>query len=793
MTRALPLPDVAAAIASGRMPAAARDELAAALEALTCTTLPAGLKINPVTRSRRLVGRLLDWLEEQPGHSWQERWDSWIGKGEQDWRPHPGSSGQGIKWETAYAINALIVVGAVAPSYDWMLSKRRMRLYKDWAGYHETEVFQRVADAVEARGGFRDTTRVITLLAMMSIHLRKPVSQLNAQDFRDLRAVHLERGVNYHGLPGTWVACKTAGLLVDEPDSYAELVLVEKMTVEQLVDRHGVADPEIRKVFIAYLTEVSVSCDYMTLYGIEQLLVRNFWGDIQAHNPGIATLKLTAEQAAAWRTRIKTMPNGKQRKDAAQNMDRVRTFYNDIAAWALDDPGRWARSVAPNPVPRAVIKGARTKTTRRQQNHFKARTRALAPWVPQLVRSVTAEKDRLQVLLAAAHAVEPGTAFEVEGQQWLRRDHAKNRHGKTTYSLMTTVVVDPAGDELDLTHLEHKAFWTWAALEVLRNTGLRIEEMLELTHLSVRPLRKQNGEIVPLLQVAPSKTDEERILPMSPALAKVISDIISRHQAEHGSVPLLRRLDRSEREYSQPMPFLFQHHFRSGARFAFSDSTIRKYLAQAAAKAGVRDSDGTLIRPTPHDFRRLYLTELVANKLPIHIAAQLAGHRSLNTTQGYVAIYPQDVFDHYDQFLERRRATRPSDEYRQPSAEELQVFADHFGRRRVELGDCVRPYGSGCSHEHACIRCQFLTVHTSASGRLAEIETDLHQRIETAQAQTWLADVEQLRVTLRRLEEKRANLDEIGPASPLEDLAAHPTWEVPNPLHDTTAQVPDPS
>jgi integrase len=435
--------------------------------------------------------------------------------------------------------------------------------------------------------------------------------------------------------------------------------------------------------------------------------------------------------------------------------------------------------VAPNPIPRSIMKGARMKNTRRQQSAFKQRTRTLAPWVPQLVASVTADKDRMQALLAAASSVEPGETFEVDGQQWLRRDHQRNARGEKKYALMTTLVVDPAGDELDLTHLEHKAYWTWAALEVLRTTGLRIEEMLELTHLSVRPLRKQNGEIVPLLQVAPSKTDEERILPMSPALAKVISDIIGRHQAKHGSVPLLRRLDRSQREFSAPMPFLFQHHFRSGAGYVFSDGTIRKYLAAAAAKAGLRDSDGALLRPTPHDFRRLFLTELVANKLPVHIAAQLAGHRSLNTTQGYVAIYPQDVFDHYDQFLERRRAIRPSDEYRQPTAEELQVFADHFGRRRVELGDCVRPYGSGCTHEHACIRCQFLTVHPSTSGRLDEIEADLHQRIETAQEQTWLADVEQLRVTLKRLEEKRTALAQVDPSVTLEPLLAHPTWDVP--------------
>lgn len=752
------IPEVMAVIATGRLPTAPREELAGVLEALTATMLPVGLTAHPVPRSHRLVGRLLDWLQEQPGDTWQERWEGWIGKGEQHWSLTTGASGKGIKWETAYAVNALIVVGAVAPSYDWLLSSRRRRLYRDWAAHHEPDIFDKVVAAVDTRGGYRDATRVTALLAMMSIHLRTPVTALTAADFRDLRSVYHARGVRHHGLPGAWMACKAAGLLVDEPASYAELVHVEKRSVEELVDRHGVSDPEIRKVFIAYLSEMSVSCDYKTLYATEQLLVKNFWGDLQSHHPGIATLHLSAEQAAGWRTRITTMPNGKPRKDAAQVMDRVRVFYNDIAAWALEDPATWAPWVAPNPIPRAITKGARTKTTRRQQNHFKARTRSLAPWIPQLVRSVTAEKDHLQALLTAAADVEPGEPFIVDGQQWQRRAHSKDGQGNLAYKLMTMLVLDPAGDELDLTHLEHKAFWTWAALEVLRTTGLRIEEMLELTHLSIRPLRKQDGEIVPLLQVAPSKTDEERILPMSPTLAKVFSEIITRHQREHGSIPLLRRLDRAHREYSPPMPYLFQHHFRTGAGYVFSDGTIRKYLAQAAATAGLRDVDGTLLRPTPHDFRRLYLTELVADKVPVHIAAQLAGHRSLNTTQGYVAIYPQDVFEHYDQFLERRRATRPGEEYRQPTPEELHVFAEHFGRRRVELGDCVRPYGSGCTHEHACIRCTFLFVHPDAAERLDRIEDDLNRRLEEASKNKWLADVEQLRLTMRHLSDKRASL-----------------------------------
>lgn len=46
----------------------------------------------------------------------------------------------------------------------------------------------------------------------------------------------------------------------------------------------------------------------------------------------------------------------------------------------------------------------------------------------------------------------------------------------------------------------------------------------------------------------------------------------------------------------------------------------------------------------------------------------------------------------------------PPREYRTPTAAELAEFAEHFGRRRIELGNCVRPYNTPCVHEHrACV------------------------------------------------------------------------------------------
>jgi hypothetical protein len=39
---------------------------------------------------------------------------------------------------------------------------------------------------------------------------------------------------------------------------------------------------------------------------------------------------------------------------------------------------------------------------------------------------------------------------------------------------------------IDLTAAAADGFWAWAAIETLRHTGIRIEELLELTQLSLR-------------------------------------------------------------------------------------------------------------------------------------------------------------------------------------------------------------------------------------------------------------------------------------------------------------------
>src|SRR5260370_2111560 len=72
--------------------------------------------------------------------------------------------------------------------------------------------------------------------------------------------------------------------------------------------------------------------------------------------------------------------------------------------------------------------------------------------------------------------------------------------------------------------------------------------------------------------------------------------------------------------------------------------------------------------------------------LPPHIAQVIAGHRDINVTMGYKAVYPEEAIQAHLAFLARRRALRPSEEYRAPTDEEWTELLGHFQRRNVSTG-----------------------------------------------------------------------------------------------------------
>ena len=193
----------------------------------------------------------------------------------------------------------------------------------------------------------------------------------------------------------------------------------------------------------------------------------------------------------------------------------------------------------------------------------------------------------------------------------------------------------------NLTLEAEKAFWAWACVEVFRHTGVRIEEMLEITHRSfVSYTLPSTGEVIPMLQITPSKTDKERLLVISPELAVVFAEIIARVRDGQERLPLVSRYDHAERLHPRALPFLFQR--RWGLRAMQSRTCAsRSCSTSSSPRRASPTSTAAQRRFSPHDFRRIFATEAVAGGLPVHITAKILGHESLATTQTYVAVYDQ--------------------------------------------------------------------------------------------------------------------------------------------------------
>jgi hypothetical protein len=99
---------------------------------------------------------------------------------------------------------------------------------------------------------------------------------------------------------------------------------------------------------------------------------------------------------------------------------------------------------------------------------------------------------------------------------------------------------------------------------------------------------------------------------------------------------------------------------------------------------------------------------------------------------------------------------RPGEEYREPTEAEWEEFEKHFRHRKMALGDCYRPYGTDCPHEHACVRCPMLRMDPQQLSRLLQIEKNTHDLLAEARENRWEGEIQGLEETLVHIAEKKA-------------------------------------
>jgi integrase len=748
-------------------------------ETLRRLTLPPFLPVVKATRAgrRRGTAKLLRWLSSFPGDTWQQRWEasgaedrpgsSWV-QLPLDWLRDNGLAASYDANDLSSGLLMLICGDVIRPALAWMVTRAHKHLAPVMEAVRDPGGFARLRELAESGppSSLKDArlaaTRIATLLACKG-GIISDITVGDCVEMADVqRLVHSRGGQKKVDF---YLRLHALGIFpASAPATIRAFGMAQgQLTIGELVDRYRLQCTPVRDLIVDYLRERQPALDYASLDAVSSSPAGRFWARIEALSPGISTLRLPPEVARAWKEDLQTVKRtatsagGEQtvisspRLNAKDELLRVRAFYLDIAQWATGEPARWAQWAVPSPVSDTEI--SRARDLRRRKARMDARTRERLPVLPVLTRTAADRKISAARQLQAGREMQPGAVIPGTGGT-LRRAVTPKANGRHVWAEDTA-----NGKRRNLSYEEEEAFWAFATIEVLRLTGIRCEELLELTHHSITEYRlPSTGELVPLLQIAPSKTDTERLLLVSPELADVLSAIISRLRGPGGAVPLTVSYDVRERVWNPPMPLLFQRGIGSENR-AFTPSAIRKLLISALAVTGLTDAAGEPLMFSPHDFRRIFVTDAIMSGLPPHIAQVICGHKTIDTTIGYKAVYPAEAIEAHRAFIARRRATRPGEEYRTPTDEEWDAFLAHFEKRKVSVGTCARAFATPCVHEHACVRCSLLRPEPAQRGRLEEIRANLHDRIAEAEREGWPGEAEGLKVSLAGTEDKLAQID----------------------------------
>jgi hypothetical protein len=725
---------------------------------------------DPKERARRRLALrlLLDWLEGFDGDSWQLRWlASGADAAGRDWPALVNFRGVNRAYRVTQMTGAssrLILLDAIRPSYAWLFATIAGTLYERFLEVRDPAGFAALdAECGRMTPRFTPTDQrsAYVQLSRILIHTGGRLADINVDDCVEASRAQqqYQRKNHTHWYP----LLRQAGILPEtSPPSMLAATRRGQLSIAELVDAQHIQCRPVRDLFVDYLCERAPGLDYSSIVALVSKLIRLFWRDLEIHEPGIDSLNLPVEVARRWKQRLSVVRHGagagRPREDFAANLMAVRAFYADLTHWALEDPARWAVWVAPSPVTSRDLAGM-GKQRQRAVARRHQRTRELSPVLPQLVARAEAQRRDANALLAAATCAEPGEVFESGGVRMRRLPPSRDGRPGVIFGLPD----EPHVSRVNITLLEDYAFWAWASIEVLRHTAMRIREMLELTHRSfVAYTLPGTDEVIPLLQVAPSKTDRERLLVVSPELSEALAAIIARVRGGNDHIPLVSRYDGAERLHSPALPFLYQR--PAGARQQpISAMFIKQLLDRVVSLDPIPAADGSPLRFTPHDFRRIFATDAAAAGLPVHILAKILGHESIATTQVYVAIYDHEVIEHHRGFIARRRSLRPSAEYREPTDAEWDDFIGHFALRKVELGTCGRAYGTRCQHEHACVRCPMLRPDPAQQARLVEITANLRDRLTEAHERGWHGEIEGLQVSLDGAEQKLATMRRSSP------------------------------
>jgi site-specific recombinase XerD len=265
-----------------------------------------------------------------------------------------------------------------------------------------------------------------------------------------------------------------------------------------------------------------------------------------------------------------------------------------------------------------------------------------------------------------------------------------------------------------------------AGLQVMRGTGLRVGELLDLELAAVLDY----GPAGTWLRVPLGKLATERTVPLDqPTLAAL--DQWAHRRGEHRPIPHPRT--------GEPTDFMFTEHGRR-----LGATRLRNGLLAAVAAAGLHDQAGQPLPVTPHQLRHTYATTLANAGMSLQALMALLGHVTPEMTIRYATLASPTLRGAYDEAMGKMRRQLTLTPVGRPIVpDKISWLASEMLKTRVAHGYCSRHESQGpCPYANICETCDNYTPAAEFEPALTDQLADVRALQADAEQRGWTGEEE---------------------------------------------------
>jgi integrase len=631
-------------------------------------------------RMRQACTLFLRALASSPGRTWQERWDHFERAIWPRWIS--GAARPPLAHWTA-GPRAIVLARRVTPTWEWLAGVPFQRWIAGLPTSHAwRHAHDRLRSAVASIAWASRPSQDKAVTVGLRVLITRGYAAL--EDITDDNVAQIPSGTR--GQDVLDVALCGLGILRRTPQrGTSRRSRRRRSTVAELVAIADIAEP-FRAVTLLYLEAYAtrISHVYVTLRH-KLIALSHFWRFLAEQYPDITrSADVLPAHGRAYipfaiaraRERQRGEDTGPELRNTAHVwLLEVRTFFADVCTWATEPDSPFGPHA-----PRVV------------------------PLMRRDLVGIGFEKAR-----ARTQARITATLLDLEREMPTIRACALQYWKAATAALSLT-----PGDRRAIA-AEAAAFWDWALVELLVQSGLRIEEASELTTLDILKRQLPDGRVYYLLHIKPSKFDRARVIPIGDGLGRVIAEIIRHVKRFYGAeaVPSCDHWDHHERQPRPRAPYLLQ-----GAKHPspLGIQTIRARLRAVSIAAGARRADNRPLVLLPHDCRRVFASEHLNNNVPVHVIQALLGHATLDTIMVYAKLYPTALIEEYRKAVRGLyNAFHGDDSLRNPTADEWAAFTISCNLRDMGTHLCALPTGEYCPKGLVCLGCTHAQPKQSAA------------------------------------------------------------------------------